>query len=273
MTFLQLQLLFNRALSHTFTRKKLGFVSLMLGLCGVLVIFCRGLALESGSWLGMSLTFLPIFLCTAVLSSMGVVLIRLYHDEIAGRTASINKIIAKSWPLLLNTSYLSLPLLLAYWGLWMLLGIFFLLREIPYFGAMISSIFSFAPFLLILGCLLLSIATLLLLFFTTPALALGSTRSKVMPLIRHRLRDNLFVNFILLIVGIIPVCFAVGLLVLSAYLTDLTLLSDQKNLYIILHWFFMMLPFAVLLSPPIVFLFNFAAEAHVWILKRGKREE
>ncbi|MES2123025.1 MAG: hypothetical protein V4492_09700, partial [Chlamydiota bacterium] len=35
-----------------------------------------------------------------------------------------------------------------------------------------------------------------------------------------------------------------------------------------LQWFFIMLPFSALLTPALIFFFNFAAESHVLMLKK-----
>jgi hypothetical protein len=39
----------------------------------------------------------------------------------------------------------------------------------------------------------------------------------------------------------------------------------DDSLHIVLQWFFIMLPFTALLSPAVVFFFNFATEAHVFL--------
>ena len=82
MDFQTLSMIFNRALILTFSKKKLFFAFCLLALSGLLVVFFRGLSLHAGSLIKLSLTFLPIFICTGILLSMGILLIRIYHDEI-----------------------------------------------------------------------------------------------------------------------------------------------------------------------------------------------
>src|SRR5690606_7011375 len=125
------QFAFNRASNHTFCQSKLLFTFLVLAGCGLLVVFFRGLALHAGQWVLLSLTFLPIFLSAGVLFAMGILLIRVYHDEIKKRDFSYLEIVGKSWEILVGASYLSVPIILGYLVLWMVMGVFYLLREIP----------------------------------------------------------------------------------------------------------------------------------------------
>jgi hypothetical protein len=85
MDFQTFSFIFNRALAFTFSKKKLLFVFCVLALSGLLVVFFRGLALHAGQWVKLSLTFLPIFICTGILLSTGILLIRIYHDEVKKR--------------------------------------------------------------------------------------------------------------------------------------------------------------------------------------------
>src|SRR5437868_8851809 len=128
-----IQFAFNRALSLTFMKKKLIVVSIVLLLCGLLAVFFHGLSLNTGKWIGLSLAFLPVFLCTGLLLSTGIILIRVYHDEIKKKAISYRTIMAKSWEIALGTTYLCIPIIMTYLLLWMMLGIFFLLNDIPSF--------------------------------------------------------------------------------------------------------------------------------------------
>ena len=142
-----------------------------MALSGLLVVFFRGLALHAGQWVQLSLTFLPIFLCTGILLSMGILLIRIYHDEIKKGEANYFSIFSRSWEIIIGASYFAIPIILGYLLLWMLLGIFFLLGEIPAVGEFFSVILSFAPFLINLGTLVLCLLSLSLLFFISPLIA------------------------------------------------------------------------------------------------------
>lgn len=269
MTLNDIQKVFNRAFWLSFSRKRLTFVFIVLSLCGLLVVFCRGLAFQASEWMVMSLTFLPIFLCTGILLSTGVVVIRTYYDEVKKRPVSFRNVFKRSWELIIGTSYLAIPMLLGYLLLWVVLGIFYLLKEIPAFGQFIGAIFSFGPFILILGSLTLVFGNLLLLFFVTPAIGLQNhvDRFQAAQVILKRIKFDIFGNLLLLLVAIVPLLFVVGMLVLAAVLTGVSYTISNHPLYIVLEWFFIMLPFTVLLSPAVTFFFNFAAEAHVLMQK------
>jgi len=265
-----IQFIFNRALTHTFERKKLLVVSTILLLCGLLVVFFRGLSLHTGQWLTMSLAFLPIFLCSGVLLAIGVLLIRVYHDQVKKKRASFRNVLSKSWDVMIGSSYLSIPLILAYLLLWMFLGIFFLLNDIPGVGGVFSVLLSFAPFLLNLGAIFLSLLSISLLFFVTPIVALrGMNRIQLSQVLAKRLQKDLFFTLFLATIAALPLLLLSGLLILAAAMTDAVCLTCNDPLYIMMQWFFIMVPFALILSPTVVFFFNFAAESHV-LMQRQK---
>lgn len=263
------QFIFNRALSRTFLTKKLLAVFVVLLLCGLLVVFFRGLALHAGQWIGLSLLFLPIFLCAGVLLSTGVILIRIYHDEVKKKPVSYRQILSKSWDILMGTAYLSIPIILSYLLLWMMLGIFFLLNEIPGIGGFFGVILAFAPFLLNLGALVLCVLNLSMLFFVAPAVALrGFNRINLSQLIAKRFKQDMFFNVFLAMIAVLPLLLMFGMLSLAAVLTGSVCYTCDNPLYIILQWFFMMIPFTAILAPAVVFFFNFAAESHVLLQKQ-----
>jgi hypothetical protein len=268
-----LSLIFNRALFSTFIKKKLLMVFCVLALSGLLVVFFRGLAWNAGEWVKLSLTFLPIFLCSGILLSTGIFLIRIYHNEIKQRSTTYTEILAKSWEVIIGASYFSIPIILTYLLLWMLLGIFVLLREIPAVGEFFSVILSFAPFLINLGALLLCLVSLLMLFFVTPIIALkGMDRGLVFQVIVKRMEKDPFSNIVLVLLALLPLLFILGLLILSAILTKFIYLNHDSLPEIVLEWFFIMLPFTAILTPSVIFFFNFAAESHALMQKIDKNQ-
>lgn len=261
--------IFNRAFKFSFAKKKLIFVFPILALCGLLVVLFRTLSVGANNWVGVSLAFLPVFLCTGILLAAAVVLIRIYHDEVKGRHVGYRKTIRHSWDLMLGVSYFSLPLVLAYLVLWIVLGVFYLFKGIPKIGNTLGVVLSFGPFLLILGSLVLSLFSLLLLFFVTPVVALKSTaRFSLVEEMLHRFKTNFFSHFSLLVLGLIPLLIVVGLLILAAALTGMTYFTTERTWAIAMQWFIIMLPFAALLSPALIFFFNFAAESFVWMQRK-----
>jgi hypothetical protein len=269
MVFEDLELIFNRALKFSFSKKKLLFMFPVLVVCGLMLVFCRALAVNAGQWVILSLTFLPIFLSSGLLLAAGVVLARVYHHEVKMIPLSFKKILAQSWELLIGVSYLTLPLLLAYLFLWMVMGVFYLLKEIPALGDVLGVVLAFGPFILVLGSLVLSILNLFLLFFATPHIALKSRlKLKLAEDIYSRFKENIFSNIALFLIGIIPLAFGVGILSLAAVLTGVNFFMHTKTLTIALQWFFVMIPFAALLTPGILFFFNFAVESYALMQKK-----
>ena len=130
MTWNEIEHIFNRALKFSFSKQKLLFMFPVLLVCGLMTVFCRAIAIHAGQWVILSLTFLPIFLSSGLLLAAGVVLARIYHHEVKMIPLSYKKILSESWDLLIGVSYLTLPLLLSYLLLWVLMGVFYLLKEI-----------------------------------------------------------------------------------------------------------------------------------------------
>lgn len=271
MDFQSLSYIFNRALSLTFDRKKMLLVFCTLAMSGLLVIFFRGLAFHANQWVQLSLTFLPIFLCAGILLSLGILLIRIYHHEIKQRFVSYRDIAMKSWELIIGASYFSVPIILCYLLLWVVLGIFLLLKEIPAVGGFFSAVLAFAPFVINLAAILLCLVSLLMLFFVAPILALkGMDRQVVLQTIVRRFEKDSFANGVLIFMSLIPLALILTLLILSAVLTGSVYLDYENLPQIILSWFFIMLPFTAFLTPAVIFFFNFAAEAHVLMNRESK---
>jgi len=131
---------------------------------------------------------------------------------------------------------------------------------------------SFGPFLINLASLALCVATLAVLFFVAPAIALkGINGLQLSQWLTKRLKEDPFSNIVWIIVGLIPVAFVSAMLTISASLSGfMTDLGFNSSLYTMTRWFFMMIPFVFVLSPAVIFFFNFAAEAHVQMKKAVK---
>jgi len=268
----EIQRIFNRSWQHTFGKKKLLMTAVILALCGVLVVFCRAIATYAGQWVAMSVTFLPVFLCAGILLSTGIMLIRIYHDEVKQKDVQMMEVFARSWEVVVGASYFAIPIILGYLLLWMVLGIFLLLRQIPGIGEFFAVILAFGPFLINLCILLLCLLSFVMLYLLTPILAFkGINRIKTVQLLIERTKRDVFSNIFLGAVAVLPLIFCLCLLSLSAFLTGSVCYACSEPWHHVLQWFFIMIPFTALLSPAVVFFFNFAAEAHVLIYKSAKK--
>jgi hypothetical protein len=225
----------------------------------------------ANDWLAINMTFLPIFFCSSVLLAAGIILSRIYHHEVKGLPVSYRKTLKVSKDLMVEIAYLAVPMVLIYLSLWTLLGIFYLLKEIPLIGEGLGIMLSFGPFLLLLASFVLSLLSVVVLFFVTPAVALQS--SVQLPMLQNvfkRLRFSPFSNLALMLLGILPLILIGGLMTLAAIVTGKSYTAVDSSLAISLEWFFIMLPFSALLSPAVIFFFNFAIESHVLLIKKMK---
>ncbi len=261
--------IFNRALSKTFDKRKLLFVFVVSLLCGLLVIFFKGIASGSGSWMKMSLIFLPFFLCAGVLLSTGIMLIRIYHDEMKRKEVSYRAVLGKSWEIIVGASYFSIPFILCYLLLWMLMGMFLLFEEVPLVGPLFSVILAFGPFLLNLGSIILCIFNVALLFYAAPAVALkGLSGVWVSNNIIKKFQYDIFGNVLLAIIAVFPIAIFLGILSVAGLMSDPSFVVASKPLFSTMRWVFIMVPFVAFMAPAIVFFFNFSAEAHVLTMKK-----
>jgi hypothetical protein len=266
-----LQFIFNRACSYTLSKGKLIGTSLVLLLCSLLIIFFRSLSMHAGHWMRLSLVFLPIFLCAGVLLATGIVLIRIYHNEVKRRQENPWNTLYESLDVVLSATYLSIPIILSYLLLWMLLGIFFLLSSIPGIGDFFGVILAFAPFLLNLGAMLLCVVSISTLFFVAPVIALkGDHRVQLAERIAQRCQYNMFFNILLATIAAMPLILVGSLLTATILITE-TCVSCAESTYTPIQWFIMMVPFAILLSPAVIFFFNFSAESYVLLQKEIRK--
>ncbi|MCI5052702.1 MAG: hypothetical protein MRY21_06175 [Simkaniaceae bacterium] len=270
MNFALLGKIFNRALSKAFSKKKFLLLFPVLVVCGLSIVFSRALAYGASKWIKLSLVFLPVYVSSGVLLGVGILLARIYYREVKGLALRYRNVVRESAQLLIGVSYLSLPLLLAYLILWTLMGIFYLLKQMPAIGEVIGIVLSFAPFLLMLCTLLLGVLSFFVLFFATPHIALKDEIGiSLGEEIISRLRADPFSNIVLFLMGILPLVIISLVLSLAAMMTGLNYAPTESLLTTSLLWFFIMLPFSALSTPGVIFFFNFATESHALLKKRA----
>ena len=274
MTWTDLQRLFDRAIFLTMNLKKLLFAFCVLVLAGLVVVFFRGMAVEAGSWATQSLTFMAIFLCAGIVMAGGIVLTRVYHDEVKRKPVSYRQIVMRSWYLQVGAAYFTVPIILAYIVLWTLLGFFSLLNSLPGIGGFFAVVLAPAPFLIHLGAVLLCALTVGVLFYVTPIVALrGINHMRVSRLLLERIKTDVLSNLAMLLLASAPLLLIFALLSIAAELTGSAGFTSHDPLQNVLQWFFIMLPYVALVSPGVVFFFNFAAEAHVHFQSHLRHEE
>ena len=201
----------------------------------------------------------------------GIALVRIYHDEVKNKPVDFSSVLARSWQLMIGASYFILPIILAYLLCWIALGLFFLLREVPFLGDFVAVVFAFGPFLLNLATLLLACIAVCVLFFVTPILGLrGGDKTKIFGISTQRIVSDPFSAFVQLLIGLIPAFFFMRLLRYAGWLTGAIGFVSVNPTERALQSFFIMIPYAALLVPSVIFFFNFATEAHV--LSQAKQQ-
>lgn len=269
MTLTTLKQMFNRACRYAFSMKKFFCLFLTLILSGLVFLFFQGIAIYAPLWLKWPLKCVPLFVIIGFLMAAGALLTQIYHKQINGEEESIKGTLFSSWELVFKASYLALPLLLAFLVFWILLGVFMLLKAIPYLGTFFGIILAFAPFLLNLGTLLLFLVALGMFFFLTPELALNKHIDRKQ--LVTRLTADLFSNLLLLVVAFVPVWVVWFFIGKAAWLTFEIYSTGDAPYEIVLQSFFMMLPFLAILTPVINFFFNFSLEAYLWVTEGKNR--
>ncbi len=263
MELFDFEIAFNRAFRFAFSRKKIAVVFPFLLLSSALFTFCQALSYHTGTWLSLSLLFVPLLLSVGIFLALGIILVRIYYHEVKNSVYDIKKILSVSWDLMAFSAYLSLPILLIYFVLWACLGVFLAFRSIPAVGKYIGALFSFAPFLLILLSIALFISSLVLLFFGVPILALHKQgrKEKCVFLLKRVMQDT-FKVLGMFFLGMLPLAMILLTLTVAAYLTSWSYVGDVEGLTFIVSWFLITLPASFLFTPFCVFFFNFAAESH-----------
>ncbi|MGB7128973.1 MAG: hypothetical protein WBD50_07810 [Candidatus Rhabdochlamydia sp.] len=265
MTWNDIEFSFNRALRLSFSIKKLLFVFVVLWCCGVGLLLCKSLGLQTQDWLMLNWNFLPFFAIAILGLSLGVLLIRLYHDEIKEKKMNYRKTFSLSKRVMVEIAYLGMPLIIGYLILWTALGLFYLIKALPKVGWALGIFLSFGPFLLFLSMVCLVVLFLILFFFLTPIVALRDCLPKEwIKCMFSRMSHSLLTNFILFIISVIPVGCILGLLMISLNMTHAFYLSSANPLDLVL----IMLPVSVILAPGVVFFFQFAAESHILMMQK-----
>lgn len=260
MTVKELALMFNKALLRAFDLKKFVSLFLVLVVSGFIFLFFQGIGVSLPLWFKLLLFYVPIFLIMAFLMCAGVVLAKVYEKESIGEQATITELMKSSYETFFKASFLILPLLASFLGFWVLLGVFALLKSIPYLGMILGIMLAFVPFLLQVGIFLSLLAGLFLLFFAVPEYALKGTfdwKGFLKRFSRDPFSYLLFVGIAFLLVWLVwLIVFGAGWATFQAYSLD------DPAIVVVLQSFFMMLPFVGILTPFVIFFFNFAVEAH-----------
>lgn len=263
MDWKKLETAFLHAWGGAFSKGKWFICFCTLSLCGVLAVFCRALSVESSPWVYLSLLFLPGFISSSFLLIFGVFCVRTYEQEKRGTVVGMARMARGCVGTAVGTSYFAFPPILIYLLLWVMLGFFFLLKEIPLLGPFFNVVFAFGPFLLIFCSLILCLFNVVVLFFIVPAATHQSV--KTMDFVYrtgHSIRAQPFLAGLLLFIACLPALLIGGILTLAAVIANTSFSLGAPTPLLALEWFFVMLPFCGALAPAVLFFFHFAAESY-----------
>ncbi len=285
MQFLDLEHIVERAAARTMSKKKLTYTGLTLFFCGLVMLFGMSASVAFGSWLSLSLNFVPLFVSLALIMALGVILVQSYSIEQKQHTVEMKDLALRSWPTILGTLSLFVPVVIAYLALWMAQGIFLVCTAIPFIGPFFAVVFAFIPFILHLATLVLGLMSIYFLFCLTPTLAhlgglpgvLGQaarqeegSQGQELSFVRA-FKESLthgFTRMALFLLGLVPLIVCIILLGVSWKMT--TMMFDPTSAEeLVMQRFFLMLPFALLLAPAVIFFFNIAAETQAFVKGRG----
>lgn len=267
MEFQDVEKIVQRASCYTMSKKKLIYTGLILFFCGLVMIFGMSAGLAFGSWLALSLNFVPLFVSIALLMALGVILVQSYNDEMKQKNVEIRDLAMRSWSTILGTLSLFIPVVIAYLALWMAQGVFLVCTAIPFIGSFFAVIFAFIPFMLHLATLLLGVTSIYFLFCLTPTFALVGTwrEANLLSNFKQSMQQG-FTRMILFIVGVAPLLACILLLGASWKMTTMMFETVSPE-ELVMQRFFLMLPFALLLAPSVIFFFNVATETRAYITK------
>lgn len=263
MRFQDIERCFNRAFLFAINKRKLFLVFPFLLLCSVIIVFCRTLAFTASGWIVVSLIFFPILISFGIFLSLGILLNRIYFKEVKNIKLKYFDVFKNSFDVIQETSYVTIPLLLIFVILWVVFGFFVLLKEIPAIGSFFGSILSFIPFLLIFSLVLLCVFSLAFLFFIAPSIAIKKQKKMVM--IRNfvkKFKMNVFSYLICFFIAILPLAFISFLFYISTAITSIGYNINLNSITHVFRLFSLSLPISILLTPFVIFFFNFSLESY-----------
>lgn len=271
MIFKDLESSFKRAFIHSFDKMKVLFTIPFLFLCGMMIVFCKSISYISNNWFKLILIFLPIFFSFSILYILGVLLVRIYYNEMKKLELSYLEIIRKSFRNIAESLYISIPPVIIFFVLWLIFGLFSALKEIPLIGGFIGVIISFIPFLIILCTIGLCIFNFFVLFFVVPTMSLRAKKKlELVKEVLKNLKKNPQINIVFFLSCISLIFFVSFILAITAILTRIYFFIPLNNLFIGFQWFFLMIPLIIFISPMVIFFFNIASENYN-ILQRKDR--
>ncbi|MFA6119118.1 MAG: hypothetical protein WCT85_05810 [Parachlamydiales bacterium] len=263
MKFNDLEKILKRAFRHSFQLKKVLFAYPFLFLCGLVVVLFRSIAFVATNWIVFSLIFVPIFFSISIFSILGVILCKIYYNEVKNQRKSYIEIFKSSTQNIVDSLQITIPPFLIFLIFNLIFGLLVMIKEIPHVGSFIGSSISFLPFLLVLSTIAVCIISFLTIFFATPGLSI-KTRNKIVVLKEAYIdfKKDLFTHIIYFLIGISAGLLVFLILFISIKLTKLTFVIPMDIYNIVFQWLSIMTLFVLFLTPFVIFFFNFSMEVY-----------
>jgi len=262
MEILELPKLYRHAYLNTLSRQRCLWTTAIIALSQVPILFSFALGAAAPLWTDIGIKFSALYLSFGILLSFGIFLMRLYRSKQEFTMISYRDFGMGFWKAWLHACHLIIPILLLGMMLWVILGIFALIQEIPYAGPYLATFLSPGAFLATLSLLLLLVACGLLLYFATPFIALKGTYD--LNVIKQSLLQHAktpLTSLAFFAIACLPVTI-LGIFAYAAHVLTSKLLCPPSTTCETLQWLFLILPTSLFLSPGILFFFNFAYEAN-----------
>lgn len=262
---------FNKAIKSIFCKKRWIMTFPALGFCGLVLSFFY---IFSNSWVKIGTSFLSVFIILAILFSLSIILTKASDYDEKKTEWLIFPIIKQSIHQIISTLFLSIPMIISFFLMWTILGIYLLLKMIPGIGQLIGLVLSFFPFVIILVTILLIVIGIIFLFFAIPFFTVVEVKNlKVMKKIFPLMKKNIYSNFLLFFMSLLV--FLVGFipLIISFLLAKDLCFSSGYTIINIFSSFFMMLFASAILTPFIIFFFEMAFIAFEKVKSQFSNEE
>lgn len=250
-----------RAINHTLVIKKLIIAFIALIACGLTWIFFVTLAQQEQLWAAIGMYFAGFFACIAGILVSGVFFVRLYYNEVKERKKAYRAVLKQSLPEMGLAVCSVAPLLMAFIIMWLALGAFLLMGEIPVIGQFLIVVLAWGPFLLYTGMLVLGIFAVALLFLGAPVLALKTGNPYLITEeTLKRVAAQPFYYLSMAFIALVPVFFMGCILSKAVCMTLALTVYEMNSLTFSIALMMAAIPACMLLAPFLVFFFNFATE-------------
>jgi len=260
---MELEEMLKRAYRASLAKEKIFLAYPVLLLASLIAVFTFAILHQAHEWVIFGAISVPIYLTLGLLGSLAVFIHRIYYHELRGETVNYKDILKASLNRMLNGVFLALPLIITHVSLWLLMGLFYLVQGIPYFGPVFAVLFAMFPFAFLMAMGLLPLISLFALFYGSSFFAFDLN----LDFSHFKERPSMVLGHFML--ALLPLLLGTTFLGAVYWLT-MTLFGVENNVIAIsLQRLFLLLPFSFYLTPFVLFFFHFGLESYRSFIKKG----